>query len=186
MRAPTRRATQGAALAVALPLAGCASNGTGILLRDLNGPPPAAGTGLTANMESRDDRAEASIPASADRAFAALPAVYAALGVPLTAAATGERVLGLDGAHLRRIGRDPVSAFLWCGTDAVGLPLTEQYRVTLWVISRVTPAGTGAQLTTRVFGTAQPQGTSATTVVCASTGVLEARIAARTRAYAAG
>ncbi len=128
---------------------------------------------------TRDDRAATTnLAVGADRAFAVLPNVYEQVGLKVNTAVSDTRTVGVNGAHVRRVGKDPLSRFLSCGSDATGTPLADSYSVTLTVLSSVTPSGTaGSVLATQVLGVAQPIATSGTSVTCSSTGVLEDRIA---------
>lgn len=128
---------------------------------------------------THDDAAvQTELAAAPDRAYAALPAVYEQLGLPINTAVSDSRTIGVNGAHIRRVGKERMSQFLTCGQDAAGTPLADSYAITLTVMSRVTPSTTaGSLLSTQVLGSAQPIGTSGGSVTCQSTGQLEARIA---------
>lgn len=172
------------AAAVGLAVAGCASGGTAPV-------PTATGTtqttmrvdgGASTSYQTQlthDDRAmETELAVSADRAYAILPLVYEQIGLKINTAVSDSRTIGVNAASTRRLGKEPLSRFLSCGTNVTGVSLADTYAVTLTVLSRVTPSGTtGALLSTQVLATAQPMGTSGTTVTCQSTGTLEDRIA---------
>lgn len=124
---------------------------------------------------------------TADRAFAVLAIVYEQLGLKVNTAVTEARTLGVNAARVRRVGNDPMSRFLSCGSDVTGTPIANSYAVTLTVMSRVTPSGTsGSVLSTQVIGTAQPMAVSGTVVNCQSTGLLEDRIAKTAQLRSAG
>lgn len=194
--APPRRLaalTTAAAAAALGGAAGCASSGTAPV-QSANGTTQTSvrmdgGGAATYQTElTHTDRAtETDLPVSADRAFAVLPLVYEQVGLKINTAVSDTRTVGVNAVHTRRVGKDPLSRFLTCGTDVTGSALADTYSVTLTVLSRVTPSGTtGALLSTQVMATAQPMSTSGTTITCQSTGALEDRIAKTAALRAAG
>lgn len=137
---------------------------------------------------SHDDRAtENDLTVSADRAFAILPAVYEEIGLKINTAISDSRVVGVNAARTRRIGKERLSRYLACGNDVTGNAIADAYAVTLTVLSRVSPSSpTGSLLSTQVIATATPMSVSGTTITCQSTGVLEALIAKTTTLRAVG
>lgn len=197
MRPTSLRAPHSAVAFALLAAAACASGGAS------NAAPVPSATGMTQTTVrvdggttqgryqaqlTRDDYAtSADLAAPADRAFAVLPLVYEEVGLKVNTAESASRTLGVTGARVRRVGKEPMSRFLSCGQDVTGTALADSYAVTLTVMSRVTPSGdTGSVLSTQVIGTAQPMGVSGTVVNCQSTGLLEDRLAKLVQLRSAG
>ncbi len=109
--------------------------------------------------------------------FAALPAVFQALPVPLSVVDTAAGVIGALRVPIRRpIGGQRLSLLLECGMGNYG-PNAERYTVQLTLLAAVRAIdATHAEVQTRVEGNASPNGLS-TTVRCSSTGRLEERFA---------
>jgi len=180
----TARTAALVAAALGLTAAGCASTGTA---------PVESATGTTqttvrmdggsaasyqAELSHSDRATETDLAVPADRAYAVLPLVYEQLGLKINTAVSDTRTIGVSSASTRRVGKEPLSRFISCGTNVTGTPLADTYAVTLTVLSRVTPSGTtGSLLSTQVIASAQPMSTSGTTVTCESKGELEERIA---------
>ncbi len=171
------------AAALAIVATGCASTGTAPIESAaattqqtvrVDGGPTTYQTQLT-----RNDRAtETDLVVPADRAYAFLPLVYEQIGLKVNTAVSDSRTIGVNAARTRRVGKEPLSRYLSCGTDVTGTPLADSYGVTLTVMSRVTASGTAASvLSTQVLATAAPMAVSGTTVTCQSTGALESLIA---------
>ncbi len=184
MRSPPRHVLR-TVLAATLALAGvaCASSGTAPI-EGANGTIPATvrvdgGRSTFQTNITHDDRAaESEVPATADRVFAVLSRVYEQVGLKVNTAVSDSRTIGVSAARTRRVGKEPLSRYLSCGTDVTGTSLADSYSVTLTVLSRVTPAGPAASLlSTRVSATAAPMATSGNPVTCESTGALESLIA---------
>jgi hypothetical protein len=118
------------------------------------------------------------------QAWAAVSAVYAKLGIPLSVVDSGTHVLGaLRVTQRRPLAGERLSRLLECGTGSFG-PNAERYTVQLTVLSSVQPLPDGrTTVDTRVAGAASPNGLSSS-VSCASTGVLEDRITAELHAAA--
>jgi hypothetical protein len=122
-------------------------------------------------------RAPDTLAVSEARVFAAMPAVFAALPVPLSVVDSSSKVMGALRVSVRRpIGGQRLSLLLECGTGNYG-PNAERYSVqlTLLAVARAIDS-THSEVQTRVEGNASPNGLS-TTVRCSSTGRLEERFA---------
>lgn len=188
-RSPVRPRWSPAVLAVALPcalLAACAT-----------GPAPDArvagslartptvvenGGGARLDLETfRDTRALAqSLDHPVDAVFAALPAALDTLGVPVTMRSDADRVIGTEALVVRaRLAGQSVSRYLDCGRGAAGAELADTYEVTMLVLAQAIPTADGAtRLLVRVDGRAKPHAVSGNPISCATTGRLEARLAA--------
>jgi hypothetical protein len=114
------------------------------------------------------------IPSS--RLWAALPAVYSALDIPLSVADTGSRVIGAMYLSRRRpIGGERLSRLLSCGDSSFG-PNADHYEVQLTALSLVTPIDSAhSALTIAVNGVALANGNSQR-IACNTTGRLERRM----------
>lgn len=122
-------------------------------------------------------RAPDTLRVTEDRAFAALPAVFTALAVPLTVIDSSAKAMGAVRVLVRRpISGQRLSLLLECGTGNYG-PNAERYSVQLTLVARVKAVdATHTEVLTMVRGDAAPNGLN-TTVGCASTGRLEDRFA---------
>jgi hypothetical protein len=122
-------------------------------------------------------RAPDTLAVSAERVFAALPAVFTTLAVPLTVVDTAARAMGAVRVLVRRpISGQRLSLLLECGTGNYG-PNAERYSVQLTLVARAKAVdSTHSEVLTMVSGDAAPNGLN-TSVGCASTGRLEERFA---------
>lgn len=111
------------------------------------------------------------------RVFAALPAVFTALAVPLTVVDSSAKAMGAVRVLVRRpIAGQRLSLLLECGTGSYG-PNAERYSVQLTLVARAKAIdSTHTEVLTMVRGDAAPNGLS-TSVNCASSGRLEERFA---------
>ncbi len=181
-------------LALAVPLlivlaAGCAGSGERATVT------PAArstmGSGTEMVTVYHDTRAAiAPVAAAAGRVWSVLPAVYEELGIPVTTMVDRDRLLGnKQAAVVRRLAGERPSAFLDCGVDGLGLPLADRYRITMSLLTSVSPTSdTASKIQTQVDAKAVQQGTSGDAVICNTTGRLEKLILqmVQTRLRAAG
>ena len=117
------------------------------------------------------------LAASDARVFAALPAVFTRLAVPLTVIDSSAKAMGAVRVLVRRpIAGQRLSLLLECGTGSYG-PNAERYSVQLTLVARARAIdSTHTELTTIVRGDASPNGLS-TSVNCASSGRLEEQFA---------
>lgn len=122
-------------------------------------------------------RAPDTLAVSDARVFAALPAVFSALAVPLTVVDSSAKAMGAVRVLVRRpIAGDRLSLLLECGTGAYGSN-AEHYSVKLTLLARARAIdSTHTEVLTMVRGDAAPNGVS-TSVSCASSGRLEDRFA---------
>jgi hypothetical protein len=122
-------------------------------------------------------RAPDTLAATDARVFAAMPAVFAKLAVPLTVIDSSAKAMGAVRVMTRRpVGGDRLSLLLECGTGNYG-PNAERYSVQLTLVTRaIAIDSTHSELRTIVGGNASPNGLS-TSVACSSTGRLEERFA---------
>lgn len=165
-------------------LAACASTASG-------GPPPSGGrivvrdetaarSGDAADVELDIDRraTEGTVNASADRVWAALPRVYAALGIDGAGVMSQDpaaRRYGRQNMRLhRRLGDRPLSRIIECGSTYAGD--ADTYAITMTVMTEVRPAGETTKVNTWLEASGRQQASSSTPVRCMTKGVLERQI----------
>ena len=114
------------------------------------------------------------LPASLERAWAAMPAAFAASGLTINATDSSAHAVGDSVIARGTIGQLPVSELVDCGTAPAGLN-ADSVTVALFVTSRLVP---NEPSTTTVTNTVQasarpPEGAP---IACRSRGVLERRL----------
>jgi len=115
--------------------------------------------------------------AAPDRLWAALPAVFEELSIPVNMRNTSELQMGNAGFQTRRVGDKRMSTYLDCGSTLAGR-LADIYDVTLMVLVRLTATSDGGTAaTTYVDATAKSRSVSGNAVHCQSRGGLEQRVA---------
>jgi hypothetical protein len=109
-------------------------------------------------------------------ALAALNSAYADLGieVKLWNPQTGE-VGNRNFTKMYRLGRKPLSDYVGCGTITTG-QAADNYRVTMSLVSHVTPAASSSRVVTQLTAYAEDIGSSKGTLSCLTRGTLEARL----------
>lgn len=118
------------------------------------------------------------LPIAPSRAFDALKAVYAELGIPQVVSdpATGQVGNG-NFFKSRQLADQPISTYLDCGDSLTG-PAADIYRIYMSLVSVIRPSGNGtSELETAFKASAQNMsGAAAERVACTSTGRFEERI----------
>ena len=119
----------------------------------------------------------AQVSASPSVLFAAVTDAYQELGieVKLSDPNTGE-VGNKRFSAMYRLAGAPVSTYLGCGLTTTG-PAADSYRVTISLVSQITPSGSGSQLGTELTATADDLASSKGHISCMTTGALEQKIA---------
>jgi hypothetical protein len=109
-------------------------------------------------------------------ALAALNSAYADLGieVKLWNPQTGE-VGNKNFTKMYRLAGKPLSDYVGCGTITTG-QAADSYRVTMSLVSRVTPAAGLSRVETELTAYAEDIGSSKGTLACLTLGSLEARL----------
>jgi len=146
-------------------------------------PPPSRTDRIVVTTETRVIKASEGTPsnsvavtASRDEALAALREVYSDLGIDVKLYDPGSGQIGnRNFSKTGRLGSERISTFLGCGMMISG-EAADNYRVTMSVVSQVTPSDTGVNLETWLTAAARDLGTSSADVSCASKGTLEAKI----------
>jgi hypothetical protein len=108
--------------------------------------------------------------------LAALQSAYADLGIEvrLWNPQTGE-VGNRNFTKMYRLGGKPLSDYVGCGTITTGLA-ADNYRVTMSLVSHVTPAASSSRVVTQLTAYAEDIGSSKGTLSCLTLGTLEARL----------
>jgi hypothetical protein len=118
---------------------------------------------------------ETTVNASPDSTLAALDAAYSELGieVKLRDSKTGE-IGNRKFSKVNSLAGQSLSSYVGCGWTSVG-PAADNYRITMSLVSRVTPNGTGSSVETRLTAFGEDI-SSKGTVSCATRGRLERRV----------
>ena len=179
-RALSDRFLRIAALASSLAPGGCATGGVASSpeqTRTIVQTPATAGADIELYRDTR--RSAHLVTAPPADAWKALGAAYADVGLTGGGPAVGyERTFAAVIPTLRRqLNKVPLSRFLDCGTTATGQPGADTHAIRLQVTTVVEPDGTGARLRTQVLARATSVENSSGAQDCASTGILEQRLA---------
>lgn len=121
------------------------------------------------------------VSAPPGQVFTALVRAYADLGIATTVNDANTLTVGNTDLRLnRRLGEEPLSQYLDCGTTNAG-NIANVYRVQMSLVTKVAPAvgRPGSDVTTTVVASARNPTSSSAAVRCASTGRLETLIAQR-------
>jgi hypothetical protein len=119
---------------------------------------------------------ETMVNAPPQATLAALKAAYTDLGieVKLWNPQTGE-VGNKNFSKMYRLAGKPLSEYVGCGTITTG-QAADSYRVTMSLVSHVTPSGTGSRVETQLTAYGEDIGSSKGTLACLTLGNLEERI----------
>ena len=128
-------------------------------------------------LRSRDVTATSIlVKAPPARVQGALLSAYADLGIEVKLYDPGAGEVGnRNFSSVHRFAGEPISKFLSCGQILMG-QAADNYRVTMALVSQVTPKGADTNLETWLTATARDLGTSTTSASCVSTGRLETRL----------
>jgi hypothetical protein len=111
-----------------------------------------------------------------DAALAALQAAYEDLGIEIKMLDHNTRQIGNKRfAKMYELKGVRLSKYVGCGITETG-PAADSYRVTMSIVSRVIPSGTGSRISTRLTAYAEDLGSSKGTLSCMTLGSLEQRI----------
>ncbi len=169
--------------AIVLFAAGCASAGAaagGAPTQTVatNRVMTSGGEMMQTNTMNIDTDVKLFVTGTVDEAWAVLPGVYAALGIPLSMNDNVRKTLGNTGWRVRRqIGRVSARNYLDCGSSGT-LENAETYQLTLSITTTVLPNSKGGSIiSTALTGSGKnPVTSSSAEVRCASKGDLEMRI----------
>jgi len=160
-----------------ITLAGCASASTTTTARPAAIYQSAETGTLMAEAPRGETTAIAAPPAAV---WAAVKATYEKLGVPITLENPAAHQIGNQSfAKMRQLGGRPMADYVDCGLGMDG-PKASYYRITAALVTDVTAAASGGTQIHTIFDpTGQDVGGNSTDRLhCASTGRLEALIAA--------
>ena len=120
--------------------------------------------------------ADSTIEASPDVVFSALAAAYQELGIDVKFLNSTTREVGNKRfPKMYDLGGVRLSKYVGCGSTETG-PVADSYRVTMSIVSQVTPSGTGSRVSTQLTAYAEDLGSSKGTLSCLTLGALEQRI----------
>ena len=174
-----------AVVAAAALLAGCSGNAPPST-QTVRASTSVSSSGTpTQSIESYQDvgGSVVQVGAAPDRVWEMLPAVYQGLGITVGTTIPDAKTIGNLRLELNRtLGGQPLSTYVNCGEGATGTPLADSYRVTLSVLTTLTPGQNGGtRVETRVAASAANRAVSGATVNCGTTGRLEGLIADRVK-----
>ena len=117
------------------------------------------------------------LPASFDRVWALLPAVYDTLGIPVSVNDPSKALFGNSSFKIRRkLGPVPLPKYIDCGRTQ-GVPSAETYEVNLVVLTQLQPAPDGGTTaSTAIQAAARPISFAGEYSTCTSTSFLERRV----------
>jgi hypothetical protein len=119
----------------------------------------------------------ATLPFSTEQVWRTMPAVFEALGVPLTTIDPKKHAIGNEGFKIRqRLGTVPLSKYIECGTTQIG-PNADSYEVYITLMTEVQQGPPGAATISTTFeAAARPLNFAQEYSRCSSKGVLEPKI----------
>jgi hypothetical protein len=118
--------------------------------------------------------------------WAALPEVYADLGISPETIVSERWLVGNRDVRVRRIAGERPARFLDCGTNPIGAPNANTATIHLEITTRLQGIGDGTEVATTLVGRARPRTGGSSEVQCTTTGQLEALIAERLEEQTAG
>jgi hypothetical protein len=122
----------------------------------------------------RSDQAIIEAPPAA--VLAALNLAYADLGIEVKHLNPQAGEVGNKNfTKMYRLGGKPLSEYVGCGITTTG-QAADNYRVTMSLVSHVTPAGTVSRVVTQLTAYAEDLASSKGTMSCLSLGTLEGRL----------
>ncbi|MBW3654995.1 MAG: hypothetical protein KY444_02745 [Gemmatimonadetes bacterium] len=166
-----------------LPLAACAAAAEPA--RSGAAAPPThiqeTGGGIRIQLGAAEPGTPVALSGSREEAWAALPQVYASLGLPADLVDPATHRYGAQRVTQARIGERRTRDLVRCGNDGAGPSSTAGYRIQLSIVSRLVGAAGGkTEVTTDVAGWGTTvEGASTGAIRCVSTGELEQQIATR-------
>lgn len=111
-----------------------------------------------------------------DDVLGALSDAYSDLGIEVRLWNPQTRQVGNKNfSKMYRLGGAPLSTYVGCGLTTTGAA-ADSYRVTMSLISQVTPNGSGSRVQTELTAYAEDIGSSKGTLACLTLGTLEERI----------
>jgi hypothetical protein len=142
------------------------------------------GSGLRIQLGAVEAAPPVAVNRSPDDVWAALPQVYASLGIRPDAVDPSTRTYGSQRVTQLRIGDRRTASYVRCGNEGAGPSAASGYRIQLSILTRLAPTSAGTtEVTTEVTGFATSvEGGSTGAIRCVSNGELERHIAALLKA----
>ena len=139
-------------------------------------PATNGGVPVTMTVTRSTSPASQTVAGSADAVWSALPAVYAALSIPIEQRDATSRSLGNPAYKVRRrLGDVALSKYVDCGS-AQGAPSADTYEIVLSVATHLQAISSDStSVTTVIDGRGRPAGYPADYVNCGTRGQLEKR-----------
>ncbi len=164
-------------LAVVSLMSGCASSpGSELATGSATGLTHIEAAGGRYDLMLSKDRVTVRLPVAGapSAAWAALPGVYQALGLPGSVLDARARVCGIarHSPAPKRIGGQLLSRFFTCGSGVTGSS-ADRDQLYLLLLSQVDSTARGTELLTRIDVYAEPRATHGGAVACESNGRLE-------------
>jgi hypothetical protein len=125
------------------------------------------------------------VRAPRESVWAALPRVYAELGISPETIVAERWLVGNRDLRVRRIAGVRASRFLDCGKNPIGAPNANTATLHLEIATRLEGIGDGTEMSTTLIGRARPRTGGSSEIQCTTTGQLEALIAERLEARTA-
>ena len=164
-------------------IVGCASAG------NQPGTPPdrVLATTDVGTIRSHDNvSADSLVNASPDTTFAALVAAYQDLGIEVKLLLPRAREVGNRRfSKMYELAGVRLSKYVGCGLSETG-QAADNYRITMSIVSRVTPSGAGSRIDTQLTAYAEDLSSSKGAISCTTLGGLEERIHALAVKHAGG
>ena len=128
-------------------------------------------------VRSHDSNAaDSTIEATPDVVFSALAAAYQDLGIEVKFLNSTARQIGNKRfSKMYDLAGVRLSKYVGCGSTETG-PAADNYRITMSIVSQVTPAGSGSRLSTQLSAFAEDLGSSKGILSCLTLGGLEQRV----------
>jgi hypothetical protein len=136
-----------------------------------------AGSGIGMTIAPNTGANVTTIPFSSEQVWRTMPAVFEALGIPLTTVDPKKHLIGNEGFKLRQqLGTVRLSKYIECGTTQIG-PNADSYEVYITIMTDVQAGESGgAKISTIFEASARPLNFAQEYSRCSSKGVLEPKI----------
>ena len=173
-------------LMFAATLAGCATGHSGTVQPSSESVRIVGSSNSNLRMAPGEGAKETVIPASTDRVWKVLPAIYDSLGIEIDNLDEARRVIGHSGMKLhRQLGNILLTKIIDCGSTQ-GFPSADSYEIQFSVFTHVT-AGENAtsKVATTITAVGRPMAFASEYVKCSTKGALEATISDGVSAWVA-
>lgn len=142
---------------------------------EVSGP----GTTYYARLTPTNDPSLYLLDVSPDMAWKLLPIVFSELELPGQVLDPNSQTFGFTPKLMRRrVAGTMLEELVDCGSGIAG-PNAATHLVTLSIVTRIRPEGSGSAMEMRIVGVARDRGVSSTPANCVSKGTLERLVAQR-------